>query len=445
MKINDMPPAGGGPVRTETHPETARLTLVWRRYILLLLALALACAVALVVPRQLFPEGAVGAQVLLGVILFLLLGAPAIWYRLLVPLLHDQQERLADYAAKTRLAEDRLRTHENNARLEHALEIAEDEAAVLRIAEQALSAMAKDGGAQLLLANDADGDIEQNISVGDMTPAARCTIRRPRDCPTVRRGQGLVYEDSMALSACSGLSGKLDLSCAAACTPVFVGGQGSGMLRALGQTGDAALYRQLQSLTFNAHLIGRRLAAIRSMAASEAKATTDPLTGLSNRRVLETGLTRLIHQRARFALVLADIDFFKNVNDTHGHDVGDRALKLLATTLKQFVRREDLVCRFGGEEFVMLLAGLDADQGVTLVERVRAELPRATARDKVPAFTISAGVVDERDGSDAEALLRVADGLLYEAKARGRDRVLVSSRAETPAEAPPAPGVAARG
>ncbi len=143
--------------------------------------------------------------------------------------------------------------------------------------------------------------------------------------------------------------------------------------------------------------------------------------------------------------MLADIDFFKNVNDTHGHDVGDRALKLLATTLKQFVRREDLVCRFGGEEFVMLLAGLDADQGVTLVERVRAELPRATARDKVPAFTISAGVVDERDGSDAEALLRVADGLLYEAKARGRDRVLVSSRAETPAEAPPAPGVAARG
>lgn len=431
MKSGEPPASGAGLLRTDTYAGTTPVAVVWRRYVLLLLALALACAVALVVPRQLFPDGAVGAQVLLGVILFLLLGAPAIWYRLVAPLLQEQRERLAEHAAKTHLAEERLRTHENNARLEHALEIAEDEAAVMRIAEQALQAMAPDTGAQLLLASDADSDIDQNITVGDMTPAARCTIRRPRDCPTVRRGQGLVYEDSISLSACAGLSGKLDLSCAAACTPVFVGGRGTGMLRSLGHTGDAELYRQLQSLTFNAHLIGRRLAVIRSMAASEAKATTDPLTGLSNRRVLEAGLARFLGQKARFALVIADIDHFKKVNDTHGHDVGDRALKLLAATLKQFVRREDLVCRFGGEEFVMLLAGLDAGHAATLVERVRAELPRATAREKVPAFTISAGVVDEQDGGDAEALLRVADGLLYEAKSLGRDRIVTSPRTET--------------
>ncbi|MBE7523258.1 MAG: GGDEF domain-containing protein [Burkholderiales bacterium] len=441
MQTSGTQASDPAPPRTDGEAEAVPLQLVWRRYVFLLLSLALACALALIVPRLLLPETGVGGQVLLGVTLFLLLGAPAIWFRLLAPLIQDHRERLADYAARTRLAEDRLRAHENNARLEHALEIAEDEGAVLRIAEQALSALANDGGAQLLLANDADGDIEQNITVGDMASAARCTIRRPRDCPTVRRGQGLVYEDSMSLSACAGLSGKIDSSCAAACTPVFVGGQGTGMLRALGQTGDAALYRQLQSLTFNAHLIGRRLGAIRSMAASEAKATTDPLTGLSNRRVLEAGLTRLIHQRARFALVLTDIDHFKKVNDTHGHDVGDRTLKLFAATLKQFVRREDLVCRVGGEEFVMLLAGLDASHGATLVERVRTELPRATARDKVPAFTISAGVVDEQDGSDAETLLRVADGLLYEAKASGRDRVVVSPRVET--DAAPAHGAGA--
>jgi len=425
MKIN-----GADEIATDrARPETPLQSAAQRRFFVLLLLLALAYGAALTVPHQLTPDVAASTQWLIGVAVFLLLAAPAIWYQLLVPLIAAHEQRLAEHTAKARLAEDRLRAHENDARLQHALEIAEDEAAVLRIAEQALKVMANDSGAQLLLATEPDGEINQSITVGDMSPAARCTIRRPRECPTVRRGQGLVYEDSMALSACPGLGGQIDATCAAACTPVFVGGQGSGMMRALGQTGDAALYRQLQSLTFGAHLIGRRLAVIRSMAASEAKATTDPLTGLCNRRALETSLTRLLDQGASFALVIADIDHFKKVNDTHGHEVGDRALKVLAATLKQIVRRDDLVCRFGGEEFVLVLADLDADRGAELVERVRAELPRAVARGGVPSFTISAGVVDQQHGHDAEALLRVADGLLYEAKSLGRDRVLVASRA----------------
>ena len=136
------------------------------------------------------------------------------------------------------------------------------------------------------------------------------------------------------------------------------------------------------------------------------------------------------------SLAIADIDHFKKINDTHGHEVGDRALKVLAGTFKQTLRRHDLVCRFGGEEFVLLLVGMDIDSGAELVERVRSELPRHIARGGVPPFTISAGVVDQQDGSDGESLLRVADGLLYEAKAAGRDRVRVAARAaagETPA------------
>lgn len=419
--------------RSEVGSENEFRSAAQRRFFALLLLFFLSFGVAFAVPRLLAPDGAISTQWLIGGAAFMLLAAPAVWYQLLAPLIARHEQRLSEQAAKARLAEERLRAHENDARLQHALEIAEDEAAVLRIAEQALKVMANENGAQLLLATEPNGEINQTITVGDMSLAARCTIRRPRECPTVRRGQGLVYEDSMALSACPGLGGQIDAACAAACTPVFVGGQGSGMLRALGQTGDTALYRQLQSLTFNAHLIGRRLEVIRSMAASEAKATTDPLTGLCNRRALEASLARLLDQGTPFALVIADIDHFKKVNDTHGHEVGDRALKVLAATLKQIVRRDDLVCRFGGEEFVMLLVGLDASRGAELVERLRSELPRAVARGGVPAFTISAGVVDQEDGQDAEALLRIADGLLYEAKKLGRDRVLAAPRATDPA------------
>lgn len=195
------------------------------------------------------------------------------------------------------------------------------------------------------------------------------------------------------------------------------------MIRALGSAGDPSLYRQLQQLTFHAHQIGSRLGVMRSVAASEVKATTDPLTGLFNRRALDARLGVLIEQQAPFALIIADIDHFKRINDTHGHDVGDRALKVLAATLKQCVRRHDLVCRFGGEEFVVLLVGLDVAGALEIIERVRSELPRATARASVPTFTLSAGIVDHGEADDADALLRTADQLLYEAKSLGRDRV----------------------
>lgn len=426
MKTSSSSEIGNSAAGIQSAPQAVSGAAAQQRLLLLLLLLALACGAALLLSEFALRGLDSPARVLLGVALFLLLAAPAAWYLVLLPLAGTFERHLAEQVGKTRHAEERLRAHENDARLQHALEIAEDEAAVLRIAEQALKVMANDSGAQLLLATDPDGEINQSITVGDMSPAARCTIRRPRECPTVRRGQGLVYEDSMALSACPGLGGQIDASCAAACTPVFVGGRGSGMMRALGTTGDAALYRQLQSLTFNAHQIGTRLAVIRSVAASELKATTDPLTGLYNRRALDARLALLLDRQTPFALAIADIDHFKKVNDNHGHEVGDAALKVLAATLKQAVRREDLVCRFGGEEFVMLLTDLDVARGVDLVERIRAELPRAVARAGVPAFTISAGVVDHQHANEGETLLRIADGLLYEAKTLGRDRVLAA-------------------
>lgn len=413
--------------------------ILWHRYALALALLVVACLAATMAAALWLPTTAPAIRLLATTALFLPLAAAACWYPLLAPVSRHYARLVAEQAAKASHAEERLRAQENDARLQHALEIAEDETAVLRIAEQSLETVAGDHGAQLLIASDPDGEIDHSNVVGTMDPAARCVIRRPRECPTVRRGQGMVYEDGMALSACRGLSGQIDAGCAAACMPVFVGGRGTGMIRTLGKAGDPELYRQLQSLAFNAHQVGTRLAVIRSVAASEAKATTDPLTGLFNRRALDARLAILLEQQAPFVLVIADIDHFKKINDTHGHEVGDRALKVLAGTFRQTVRRHDLACRFGGEEFVLLLVGMDLDSGAELVERIRSELPRSIARGGVPAFTISAGIVDQQDGSDGESLLRAADALLYEAKDAGRDLVRTAVRpaagATTDAEA----------
>lgn len=200
-------------------------------------------------------------------------------------------------------------------------------------------------------------------------------------------------------------------------------------MRSLGTTGDPDLYRTLQALSTHASRIGTRLAVIRSVAASEMNASTDPLAGLANRRTLDLRLATLLGGQEPFALAIIDVDHFKQINDTHGHDTGDRVLKVLATTLQGSVRRDDLVCRFGGEEFVLVLPGTDIGRAAEVVEQVRTELPRAAAKAGVPAVTVSAGIVDQGFGADAEGIRRAADELLYRAKRDGRDRVIVDRAA----------------
>ncbi len=405
-------------------------------------ALVVAFAIGSLAPRALLPDATPLVAALVGIALSVLLAALGGWALLLAPLVRAYEARLAEQVARANQASERLRSHENDARLRHALEIAEDEESVLRVATQSLETLSDAGGAQLLVADDADAEIEFRPVVGDMTPNAECLISKPRDCPTVRRGQGLVYEDGMTLGACRGLRGQIDTGCAAACAPIFIGGRATGMVRALGKAGDPDLYRRLQALTHSAHQIGARLAVIRSMAASEKKATTDPLTGLFNRRAFDARLAILLEQGASFSLVIADIDHFKKINDTYGHDTGDRALKVLAAVFKQSVRSHDLVARFGGEEFVLLLIGIDAPGVADILERIRKELPRATTRAQLPGFTFSAGVVAAHEHDDAEALVHIADQLLYEAKRLGRNRVQFAPR-KMPSSLPPPVGLEA--
>jgi len=414
------------PAKPPANPGAGTGQLLHQPFWILLAIAAVAYVLASMVATTYVAKLGFEWQLLAGMAIFLAFAAGGGWLFVWVPLGERLTAANHDIVTRATHLKDRLRAQELDGRLQHALEIAEDEAAVLRISEQALEIMPSGSSSQLLLADDPDGDVSRVITAGDMPEAARCNIRRPVDCPAVRRGQGMVYEDSMALSACPGLGGRIETTCAAACTPVIVAGRGTGMLRALGETGDPDLFRLLQLLTTHANRVGTRLTVIRSMVASEMKAATDPLTGLSNRRVLETRLNALLDRREVFAMVMADIDHFKKINDAHGHEIGDRALKAFANVLRQSIRSEDLACRIGGEEFVLLLPGFDTQGATQVMQRVRTELPRITQRGGLPGFTVSGGVVDHRHAGTGEDLLRVADQLMYRAKTEGRNRVLVA-------------------
>ena len=165
----------------------------------------------------------------------------------------------------------------------------------------------------------------------------------------------------------------------------------------------------------------------------------DPLTGLHNRRYLEQTMKRDISRarRTRESIVVAviDVDHFKAVNDTHGHAVGDRVLMRLADVLLGHVRSSDLVCRVGGEEFVVVMSGASVKAALKRAEIWRFAFAESVVdgRDGAPVrATISIGIAQFRDPAETfAACLKRADEALYEAKRAGRDRV-ASAEGDSP-------------
>jgi diguanylate cyclase (GGDEF)-like protein len=159
-------------------------------------------------------------------------------------------------------------------------------------------------------------------------------------------------------------------------------------------------------------------------------ANTDTLTGLANRRYLDEELTRLVSRCERhggpLSLLIADVDHFKKVNDVHGHAVGDETLVALAGRLTERLRAEDVVGRWGGEEFLVLVPDVDRRGAETVAEALREQVsgrPLDTAAGPLK-LTLSVGWTFRLEGDTPDDLLRRADAALYEAKQAGRDRVV---------------------
>jgi two-component system cell cycle response regulator len=189
------------------------------------------------------------------------------------------------------------------------------------------------------------------------------------------------------------------------------------------------LLKCAQDLLVKAKLVQAHAALREKIEIIARQAVTDELTELNNRRFFNENFSKMVSAARRhtqpLSLICIDLDHFKKVNDTFGHAVGDLVLKEFSTLLKTMVRAEDVACRLGGEEFMVLLPNTTCEAAFSMAERIRCsfeELPRTTT----PAVTASFGVTGLQEGEDEDGMMRRVDAALYQAKHEGRNRVVVA-------------------
>lgn len=187
--------------------------------------------------------------------------------------------------------------------------------------------------------------------------------------------------------------------------------------------------RRSEAAVRNLAETSRKTQALQSeLAEARHQASTDPLTGLANRRLLDESLRRDLAERRPLALVMVDLDHFKAVNDLHGHPTGDQVLCRLAHILTEVAGKEALVARFGGEEFAVLLREGVLRDAVQVAERIRARIAYSAMpirQNGAPInVTASLGLAMANPGEAAAHLIERADAALYDAKRAGRNRVV---------------------
>lgn len=209
-----------------------------------------------------------------------------------------------------------------------------------------------------------------------------------------------------------------------AAAPITVRGHLWGALT-FGRSDGAGLPPQTADrLARFADLVGTSITNLEAWQALEHEALTDPLTQLGNRRAFDLRLDEEVRRARRFArplsLVMLDVDRFTAVNDSFGHDVGDAVLRHVARVAQRTTRAEALVCRFGGEEFALLLPEAGGAEAVTAAERLRHAVETSVAPG-LPPVTVSCGVAELVAGMDGAGLVQAADMALHTAKAAGRN------------------------
>jgi diguanylate cyclase (GGDEF)-like protein len=216
----------------------------------------------------------------------------------------------------------------------------------------------------------------------------------------------------------------------ATCLPLVADGVAFGLIVILARDADSAAPHVRDTLVAAVEQISAGLANLRLRESLRIQSLRDPLTGLYNRRFLHEALSRECHHARRHpdrpvALLLLDLDHFKRVNDTAGHAAGDALLQALSELLGRTFRGGDIACRFGGEEFAVLLTETPLDVALRRAEALRLTVRGLHARHGatvLEGLTVSIGVTaGAAEGLTPEQLLQEADAALYEAKARGRD------------------------
>ena len=219
------------------------------------------------------------------------------------------------------------------------------------------------------------------------------------------------------------------------CVPMMAHGAALGMLHLLLASPDPERWdaRQHLGVRVGEHL-SLALAKLKLQETLQHLSVRDPLTGLFNRRYMEESLARELRRAERqdkmLGVLMVDIDHFKSFNDTFGHDAGDALLRELGTFLQRRIRAGDIACRYGGEEFTILLQDASQETSRQRAEEIREAAKRLQihhGQRVLDPVTLSLGVATfPQNGANRDTLMQSADVALYRAKQEGRDRVCVA-------------------
>ena len=297
------------------------------------------------------------------------------------------------------------------------------------VSRQAIGRLLPDCGSALYLIR-ASQDLAECIGTWGTPAASSATLFPPQDCWALRRGQPFESEDVARDVHCAHVHPADDAGAWSICIPLVAHGEMLGLFH-LSRTGvPAATQRDLMEAAVEQ--LSLALSNLRLQDSLRTQSIRDPLTGLYNRRYLEESLTRELARCDRvgkaLSVLMIDLDHFKRSNDTHGHDGGDALLTHAGRLLQAHCRAEDIACRYGGEEFTMILPEVDAERARARAEQIRGAVETLDVyhrREKLGAVTASIGVATFPESSrEAAELLRRADAALYNAKQQGRNRIV---------------------
>jgi len=305
-------------------------------------------------------------------------------------------------------------------------------------AGQYLPLMFPEGSGALFIYHEKKNVLEEAARWRDFPPGP--TVFPQDECWALRKGQELLVKDPASGLLCGHLAGI-----AAAdylCVPMVAHAENLGLLLLLKETqessGEGPLSEAKKRLaTTAAKQIALTLANLKLRNTLRLQAIHDPLTGLFNRRYMEETLEREIRRVQRkdapLGIIMLDLDHFKNFNDSYGHEAGDTLLEALGSFLQANIRQEDIACRYGGEEFLLILPEASLEVTRQRAEKLRQGVQNLQVEYRgqpLGPITVSLGVAVFPDhGDNVEAIIRAADAALYRAKQGGRNRVMAAGEA----------------
>ncbi|HET9835325.1 MAG TPA: diguanylate cyclase [Rhodanobacteraceae bacterium] len=346
----------------------------------------------------------------------------------------QSEQRLAEGARELQLALGDARQLADTLRrlsyLGEMLQSCREPDEAISVIERALPPLLPDMSGCLSLINASQNAVEARMHWGIRGTDLAESVFAPDDCWALRRSQAHPGFGEIAAPACAHLVHAGVTAGHTLCLPLSAQGQILGVLSLVAEHAFDPGSRELM-LTVGDQL-ALAIANLRLQQSLREQSIRDPLTGLFNRRYLEASLPRELarveRRKSHVALLMLDLDHFKRYNDEHGHDAGDALLAKFGATLGNLCRSEDIACRYGGEEFTLVLVDIDAENALQRAEAIRNSTTHIELRhrgQRLPAPSVSIGVAMSSDGILPEELRRAADQALYRAKREGRDRVVM--------------------